>query len=324
MYKNNTNSKRGNIFRKIYQSEDFKDALKHRAAPAPFPFMIDIEVTNHCNLSCNCCAQQIMTRKKGFMEWELFRKIIDECALHNTPIRLIRFGEPFLHKDILKYCSYAKERGLPVHITNNGLIITEEHMKALVDIGIDSIIFSFQGASKERYEIMRNNHCYDRLASNIVRMVELRGTRPRPYIHVSSTMTDESHEEVDDFVNCWSAIVDSVGTGKTNLTFLSENQLKSLKSVSKIKALRESETIKKIYSPCTEVYQKLSVDWDGKVTCCCGDYDNFMVVGDILVSSLYDIWNSSRALKKFRSMLDANMHGSLPLCKKCYHTYEDF
>jgi len=324
MFIKNPRSKRENVFQKVYESESFKNVLKNRDIPSKFPSLVDIELTNHCNLSCSVCVQQIMTRDKGFMEWELFQKVIDECVLHNTPVRLIRLGEPFLHENIIEFCAYAKQKGLPLHITNNGLAISESDMKSLIDMELDVLIFSFQGASKEQYEIMRNNDRYDELVSNIAKIVELREDRKKPYIHISSTMMDESKDEIIRFMDYWAGIADSVGVGKTNLAQLSEGQLKSLKSMGKFEALKKRMTIKRVYSPCTEVYQKLSVDWNGKVTCCCGDYDNFMVVGDTAVSSLFDIWNHSGDLKRFRDMLDRNMHKSMPLCSTCYHTYEEF
>ncbi|MFC1952770.1 SPASM domain-containing protein [Chloroflexota bacterium] len=88
--------------------------------------------------------------------------------------------------------------------------------------------------------------------------------------------------------------------------------------------MKKHELIEKHYVPCKEVYQKLSVDWDGKVTGCCGDYNNYLTVGNANSSTLYDIWNHSRELIVFRELLDKSLHQSLTLCSTCYHTYEEF
>ncbi len=324
MHYNNPNSKRKNIFRNVYDNEQFKNILNNKNNLPEFPFLIDVELTNCCNLSCIFCGQQAMTRKKGLMSWESFEKIVEECAKYNTPIRLIRWGEPFLHQDIIEYCEYVKSKGLPLHITNNGQAITESQMKALVDIGLDSLVFSFQGATKEQYEIMRNNNNYDLLKSNVLKMVEIRGEKEKPFIHVSSTVTDESKDEIHEFIQYWGNIVDSVGIGKTNLSNLSPDQIKKFEVVDKLEELKKQETIRKEYRPCTEIYQKLSVDWDGKISCCCGDYDNFMTIGSIQDTSLYDIWNNSEELHGYRVLLNNLRHKSLQLCSKCYATYDDF
>lgn len=323
MFKN-PNSKRKNPFRNIYDNEEFKTVLQHKNNSPKFPFLVDVELTNYCNLKCIFCGQQAMKRDKGFMSKEVLNKVVDECSKYKTPIRFIRWGEPFLHPNIIDFCQYIKSKSLYLHITNNGLAIKEDDMKALIDIGLDSLIFSFQGATKEQYEVVRNNHRYDELKANIIKMIEIREDRPKPFIHISSTMTNESEEEIDKFVKYWGNIVDSVGIGKTNLSKLSSSQINSFETIGKLDYLKKQETIKKCYKPCAEVYQKLSIDWDGKVSCCCGDYDNFMTVGDISNSTLYDIWNTSWKLKTFRNMLDKSMHKCLNLCNTCYHIYEEF
>jgi len=129
-----------NPFQKIYQSDEFKGVLTHK--PAKFPYIVDIELTNHCNLHCVFCGQRTMTRHKGFMSKELFEKVVNECAKHKTPIRLIRWGEPFLHPEIMKFCEYAKSKGVPVHITTNGTLIKDKIPE--ICQFVDSIIFSFQ------------------------------------------------------------------------------------------------------------------------------------------------------------------------------------
>ena len=320
----NINSTRKNPFRKIYDSEKYKTVLCRIKRPREFPYLVDVELTNHCNFNCLFCGQQAMERPKGFMGGKVFKKIVDECAKFSTPIRLIRWGEPFLHPKIIDFCRYAKSKKILLHLTTNGLAIKESDMRALVDMGLDSLIFSFQGATKKGYELMRNNKLYDSLATNISKFVELRGKQEKPFIHISSTMLNEPQEEIDRFVKYWGGIVDSVGVGKTNLSRLSQKQIKSLEVIKKLDYLKNQETVKKIYRPCTEVYQKLSVDWDGKVACCCNDFDNFLTVGDINQSSLYEIWHNSRDLKIFRELLDKERFKSLTLCSTCYHTYEEF
>lgn len=321
MMSKNSHSKRINPFKKIYDSSEYKNVLQNKNSPKVFPFIVDVELTNHCNLDCLFCMQQVMKRPKGFMKEEIFKKIVDECSDFGTPIRLIRFGESTLHPKIIDFCKYAKSKGILLHITSNGFI-KESDMQSLIDIGVDSLVFSFQGVTKKEYEIMRNNNRYDELNTNILKIVELRGKNDKPFIHVSSTVTDETKEEINIFVNYWNQIVDFVGIGKTDLSNANSPLVKNPNIIKKLKSIKKKDKRKR--QSCTEVYQKLSVDWDGKVTCCCGDYDNFLTVGNIPKTTLYDIWNNSWELKTFRKLLDNNMFNALTLCSSCYHTYEEF
>ncbi|MFA4991089.1 MAG: radical SAM protein [Candidatus Omnitrophota bacterium] len=324
MISSNPVSKRKNPFRDIYDAEEFRDISRLRSSAREFPYLVDVELTNHCNLKCVFCAQMAMKREKGFMSEETFRKVADECSLYKAPLRFIRWGEPFLHPKVMDFCGYAKSKGLAVHVTNNGLAIREQHMRALVEFEVDSIIFSMQGATKEEYEKMRDAPRYDELKGNIETLIKIRGGKEKPFIHISSTMTNETRSEIDAFAAYWGNIVDSVGVGKTSFSRLSESQVSSLERIKKYEAYKKQETIKKCYRPCSEVYQRLSVDWDGKVTCCNGDFDNFMTVGDMKGSTLFDIWNNSAKLKAFRDLLDKNRREGLALCGTCYHAYEEF
>jgi len=321
----NPNSKRENAFRSIYDDVGFQLVCQRKDNLPNFPYIVDVELTNHCNLKCIFCAgQNAMTREKGFISEKLLMKAVDECSLFNTPIRFIRWGEPFLHPKIISFIEYVKSRGLLLHITNNGQIMKENHMKALVEHKVDSIIFSFQGATKDRYELMRNNENYNILCKNILKLIDIRGDKEKPFIQISCTMTDESKEEIKDFVNYWQNIVDFIGIGKTNLSRLHALKPELFIASNGLMNLINKETIKKAYRPCDEVYQKLSVDWDGKVTCCCDDFDNFLTIGDLNKSTIFDIWNNNRKLNIFRELLDDNMQRSLSLCNTCYHTYEEF
>jgi len=307
-----------NPFNKIYQSEDFKSVLTHKLVS--FPYIVDIELTNYCNFNCLFCGQQTMKRHKGFISRETFKKIVDECAEHNTPVRLIRWGEPLLHPEIIDFCQYIKDKGLPLHITTNGSLLTEDKMKAFIDMELDSIIFSFQGVNKEGYEQMRGEH-YDQLVENIHKFMEMKGDK-KPYVHITSTMTTESPMEIRRFKDKWE--VDEVTVGKTNLERLNPSQIRKLDNIGKIEELIKGQSIEKKHRPCTEVFQKLSVDWDGKVSACCADWDNFMTVGDINKTTLEDIWHNSEDEKIYRKLLKKMKHNSLTMCSCCYHTYQDF
>ena len=307
-----------NPFRKIYDSEEYKNVNINKDNLRPFPFIVDIELTNNCNLNCLFCSRHIMKRKKGFMSFDTFKKFVDEMAENNSALRMIRWGEPLLHPELLEFVEYAKNKGVLVHITTNGLLLNEEKAKKLIELGLNSIIFSFQGATKKGYEEMRNNKKYDLLCENIKRFMAVRDkTKAKTWAHISSTMTNETDEEIASFKDEWLKVVDSVGIGKTNFARVEEKDIKKINNVV------QKESIKRFYRPCTEVRQKISVNWNGDITACCADYDNELVVGNISKNSLKEAWNGKK-IECIRYLLDGMNMGMFSLCKNCYHTYEEF
>ena len=75
------------------------------------PESIFIEPTNTCNLKCPLCptGSGKMKRRKGFLSFENFKKIIDEIGDYIYYLTLTNYGEPFLNKNILKiiYCCFV-------------------------------------------------------------------------------------------------------------------------------------------------------------------------------------------------------------------------
>ena len=206
-------------------------------------------------------------------------------------------------------------------MNTNGSLLNENEISKLLEIKLDSLKFSFQGTNEKTYSEMRYGQSYSKLVDTVKLFHKLRGNRPYPYLHITTTITYETPEMIKAFTDELSPFVDSIGIGHTNLTHISSEQTK-LPAEAKILLddLKNQQTISKEYRRCNEVYDKLSINWDGSVTCCCGDYDNYMIVGNLNESSLQEIWQNSQQLKYYRLMLSEFRHNELPLCKTCYDT----
>lgn len=62
------------------------------------PPILLIENTNACNANCIICSRDLMTRDIGFMDYELFKKVVDEGAERGCKsIKITGFGEPFIY-----------------------------------------------------------------------------------------------------------------------------------------------------------------------------------------------------------------------------------
>src|ERR687897_2107073 len=77
------------------------------------PEIVQIESTNICNAKCVFCPRDEMHRPQGVMNFDLFRKIVDECAdLGITHVRVHNYGEPFIDKRLVEKVRYAKQKGI--------------------------------------------------------------------------------------------------------------------------------------------------------------------------------------------------------------------
>ncbi|MDD5435157.1 MAG: radical SAM protein, partial [Nitrospira sp.] len=137
------------------------------------PLRLWIEPTSFCNLKCPMCtSKDIPADRVGYMDWGLYKKIIDEAKDFVYDINLFMGGESLFHKRLPDMIKYAKERGIGTRLSTNATVLTEDKRRALLDAGLDFIIFSFDGYEKAVYERIRVNANFEKTLGNIKAFLE--------------------------------------------------------------------------------------------------------------------------------------------------------
>lgn len=286
------------------------------------PTYIDIELTNYCNLKCRMCptGTGAMERVRGFMSNEVIDKVCENLKKYPIDgVRLIRWGEPTLHKEFIEILKKLKTTGKRIHFNTNGSLLTYEQLKEIVDLEIDSVKFSFQGVDEATYGEMRYGGEFKQLIETIKNLHFIRGDKKKPYIQISTTVTYETEEQIKSFTDFIENYCDYYNVGRTKLSHLDINKMKiSETEKEKILELREKETLNKRHLKiCPEVYDKLSVNWNGDVTACCADYDNKMIVGNIFDNDLHEIFTNEK-IKEIRKIISNDEYDKLPICSQCF------
>jgi hypothetical protein len=133
------------------------------------PSRLYIECTAACNLSCYkaCCAPETgitRTRQAGMLDFDLFRRVVDEAGPSLVRIDFFNYGEAFLHKRAEEMCEYIKEKFPHIYLytSTNGLAFTPERARRLVHSGIDEVTFSIDGSSQAVYARYRQRGDFSR------------------------------------------------------------------------------------------------------------------------------------------------------------------
>jgi len=316
MNKNTRKNPFSDIYKKCNKGNS-KEKLKHLPE---FPSLIDIELTNKCNFKCLMCptGTKMSKRKQGTMSREIFDKIATEIKQYKTPVRFSRWGEPLLHPDLIFFIQEFKKEGILCHINTNGSLLTSDIITSFLQIPLDSIKISFQGVTRETYTEMRNIDLFEFLLNIIKEIFEKRGSNLLPFISASTTITYENRDQVLQFKKQISPYVDDITIGRTVLEYMDVEKIKLSSDEKKtLEKLKQQESVVKKHPECIEVFDKLSINWDGTVSACCGDFDNVMMIGDIKKDSLKSIWQSKK-MHAYRLLLSEMRHDDLPLCKTCY------
>ena len=156
------------------------EAPPRRSLDVPaLPSRLYVECTAACNISCTdaCCAPETgitKTRNAGMLDFDLFKKVIDEAGPGLVRIDFFNYGEAFLHKRAIEMCEYIKSRFPHIYLytSTNGLMFTEESAKRLVHSGNDEVTFCIDGASQESYVQYRQRGNFDIAMRNLRVMAE--------------------------------------------------------------------------------------------------------------------------------------------------------
>lgn len=303
---------RRNPFRDVYDSPDYLDA--DRRPLRPYPLLLDLELTNACNLDCLQCWRHDMQRPLTRLDPALVRELLVQAAGRVAGVRFIGQGESLLHPDFADLAQAAKDLGLLTHLTTNGLLLTPELAGRIIEMGLDSVVFSFQGTDKAGYEFMRRNRKYDQLCATIREFSQLRGSRRLPYLVVNTTILDETPDQVRAFQESWKGWADEVGYWYTTLERIAHlEHVKELLPRQRIRQAMQGRV------RCIEAHTKLSINSDGAATLCCNDYNGQLAVGRIQDHSLADLWTGERAARLRRAI--ASEHGQPPFCRLCSNKF---
>ena len=263
------------------------------------PEIVQIESTNICNAKCVFCPRDEMHRRQGVMSFDLFKKIVDECAeLGITHVRVHNYGEPFIDRRLVEKVRYAKGKGIQeVGMISNGSLITEEVARGMIEAGLDAINISVDAGGREVFESTRIGLKYDKVIDNVERLVRLRTElgRRRPKLIPSFVRQNNSADE-QAFIEHWKAIAD-----KIHITDL-HNWAGTLN--------RESD----VNYPCYRPWLTFTILWDGRVSLCCADFDGRTVLGDLNSSTIQEVWNAEPYRNVRRMHLES---GGPDICRSC-------
>lgn len=114
-----------------------------------------IELTRRCNLHCLHCGSAAGTKLPRELDLgELEAVIRDIANLGGERIALLG-GEPLLHRGWRRVVELARGQGLDVALITNGLPVTAEVARALVDSGLTHVGLSLDGASDKVHDPLR-------------------------------------------------------------------------------------------------------------------------------------------------------------------------
>lgn len=301
-------------------SDAYSEARKYNKyeSTAPFPPYVTIELQNDCNFKCTMCSLTYQDEQPEQFGLRKLKQVIDEIAEYGSMVRFIGYCEPLMYSQIREAVTYVKSKGLLLHMTTNGSMLNKEMSDFLVEAGLDSIIFSFQGASKDEYLTMRNlgGPIYERVIDNIKYFHSI---RKNTEMKITTTVTErDTKGEIEAFVATHSAYVDEVQiSGFTHFVHVSDHfGEQHVWGNYGINRPQLKDRVK-----CFLPNFEMLIKPNGDVCACCGAYTDGLVYGNVIDDQLIDIWRGGRA-EKLRTKICGGELEELENCRVCPVRYK--
>ena len=159
------------------------------------PTIMQLEVTNDCNLRCKICMRT--SRDVGYLNFEDFKRLplkdFKEIAFHG-------WGEPLLHPQLFEMISYAKSLGLKTSLITNGTLI-HKNIDNIFESRLDEIAFGIY-TLKGKEKVVKN-------LENLINEKIERGSKLKVFIDI--TIFSENISEIPEIVELGSDLgVDGV------------------------------------------------------------------------------------------------------------------
>ncbi len=287
----------GHFIDYFFNRLDWYLAPKNRIV-TPFPLHVDLESASTCNMNCPMCYRDQL-KNTGQMDFDLFKKAIDECATEGVfSVRLSWRGETLTHPRIKEMIRYATPRVKNVSFLTNAFYIDEDMAECFVEAGLSYVAVSFDGI-KEIYETIRHpakfNDSYQRLITLQDKRRQNGGQRPQIRL-----------------CTIWPAVKDDPQAYQSTMARVSDymvcNPYINFKGRLKIKP----------GFICQYPWERIVVGWDGQAQCCTGWNADDIILGNIQDKTIREMWHSDQ-MNQIRRIHAQGRRMELRSCAECRH-----
>jgi len=272
-----------------------------------YPPYLQIEPTSVCNFRCIFCFETDPTftdKSNGFMgqmSLDLFKDIVDQAVGNVEFLSLASRGEPTICKDFVPMLEYTRGKFLNLKLNTNASLLDDEKCHAILSGGVKTVVFSADAAEEPLYSKFRVNGKLSVVLENIKKFQKIRQSHYSDLSIITrvSGVKFSDEQDMDSMQNVWGDLVDQVA-------FVEYNPWENV----------YSQPANNLEKPCTDLWRRMFVWWDGKANPCDVDYKSSLSVGSINNHRLDDLWQSD-AYDEIRKSHVNNNRGENNPCAAC-------
>lgn len=284
-----------------------------------FPKVIQVETSSYCNLACLGCPQKDLTRKKGFMQPELFKKIVDELSNYPVRVWLHYMGEPLMHPQIFELVEYAGKKLPYCGMASNGILLSNENIEKVLDSKLFRFEISIDTLDPELARKYRPGSSLDGILANAHAYFKRKYERKQrlPITSINYRKLKGTQEETEEFTAYWKGILQEQDF-ILSFPYSSFGGHESLEHATyTVPSISQGER-----EACLRLWERANILSDGRLVTCDSMFDAQVVMGDLNTISIKEIWNSPEYFDRRQKQIERR-YNELKVCDLCDLWYRD-
>lgn len=277
------------------------------------PPRVQIQTLAGCNGRCVFCPNEATIDEGlelGRMPVDMFQNIIDQLA-ETGPRRVSLYlqNEPMADKRLPELTEYVS-RKIPettTLVTTNGTYLTEDRAEALIDSGLKRLKVSLQSLDPENNKKLMG-YSSEKVIENVINTAKLiKRKRAKTFdFRVSMLVTSINGEEIDQARKFWRK------HGVRLVTSALENRGGNIKDAGMLNAGEM-----KSMGNCIRPSREMCILYNGDVVLCCVDWFRTVVGGNVVKTSVKEVWNGMTFGRIREGLAEGNREKLPDICVNC-------
>ena len=287
------------------------------------PWIINLELTNLCQLECVFCDHPVFKKKMrlGCMEDSLVRKILSDIdrdwgdeKIHE--LGLVGLGEPTLDKRWSQHLGIISEyahRFDRISLNSNLVSLNAKKSKEVLGSAVNAFTFSINASNRDHYLDMMGTDQFDRVVENFTHFLKALQEAKKD-VSIDVQVFDSEKSSVEELIQFFPSACDQ----EVNFFPRKVYSKPVIKEGSEVVNLHVPDRDQRY--PCWDIYTRIYIDIEGFLYPCTIGNDSYrqkseLCLGNVQQSSVYNIFNSERN-QKARELFENGKLG-YPECKDC-------
>jgi len=258
-----------------------------------------------------------MLRKRGFMDIDLFKKIMKELSPYLFNVNLYFQGEPMLHPLFFSFIANCLKTNSVV--STNGHYLSEENSDRIVRSGLSKLIISVDGVDQETYSVYRVNGNLNTVKEGLKNLKDAKERyKSSLKTEIQFLVNRFNENQIPQIKELAKSVYANLSLKSMQITDKSDigSWLPADNRFKRYEIKDGSYVLKSSMSDrCARLWFNPVITWDGKVLPCCFDKNAEYIMGDLNQDSFREIWDGPK-YRVFRKSILTGRH-TIEICRNC-------